>query len=767
MFKWDLLYTAGKKIEKGQYVEAVKRPFLGIFPWFSRPKTSQKLGTIGGVFIPCILQMIGVILFMRLGWILGNIGLTSMLSIITVSSVIILITSFSMTSVVTNMKMGGGGSYFIISRSLGIEFGSAIGILLTISQVVSIALNVSGFSYSLHHEFFPFVPLLVIKILVICSLTAISYFSTSGAIKMQMVILSFIGIALCSVFFGGITPDLPMTAPAPVALMSLTVAFAMFFPATVGIEAGMALSGDLKNPERSLPIGTIASVIAGFILYSGMAIYLWNNIPRELLIDQPLILTKAARLGFGVILGIWGATISSAMGSILGAPRTTQALAEDRVLPKFLSKGHGEKNEPRVATIFIFFVALAVTVVSNINQLIPILTMVSLVTYTLINFVSFFESLVRNPSWRPTFRTPWYISLAGCFACGITMLIINPVASFLVLGMVIALVVWFSKKNLSGNWEDIRYSVLTYLVRMITYGLESLDKNARSWRPNILAIVDKDLSEKNLIRLANTLDQSQGLLTYGTTIPVNKDRSHPLKVTTQHFKQYFAKERIPCFVHVSPFEDPFLGILGMVKNYGIGSIRPNTILLRHSVQDSCPENLSTFLLSSYHMGKNVILLRDQSVEELTTFSVASKKKKIDIWWGGKYLRNFEFSLVLSHILQESKYWPQAEVQVKTLVGTEEDRVALKAKYEQYVSKMRMRHITFSVYVGSEGSVSDRFAEHSHDTNLSLVGLRPPFADEPSDEYSKYFLSVVESTKSFRNAAFVLVGEEIDFEKIFR
>ena len=748
-------------------IHTLTRPITQLFGKCSLPKSSAQLGTITGVFIPCILQMIGVILFMRLGWVLGNVGLTTMIAIITLATSIILVTSFSMTSVVTNMKMGGGGSYFLISRSLGPEFGSAVGILLTVSQIVSIALNISGFSYSLHTGFLPWVPLEAIEVVMMIVMTGISYISTNFAIRTQTFILVAIGIALSSIFFGGVSASIGEGVPAPSSLLSVTMGFAMFFPAMVGIEAGMALSGDIKNPHRSLPIGTIAAVFAGFVLYITMAIFEWVNIPRELLIHDPLILVKAAKVGFAVILGIWGATLSSGLGSILAAPRTMQALAEDRVLPRFLAKGHGASNQPRVATLFSFSIAITITLFTNINQLIPILTMVSLVTYTLVNFVSFFESLVKNPSWRPTFRTPWYISLAGSLACVVSMLIINPVASFVVLAMVIGLVVWFSKRAIKGNWEDIRYSVLTYLVRYFTKGLENLDKNAKSWRPNILAVIDPDAKEKNLIRFAHALDQSMGLLTFGTTIPINTNRSHTLTVTNHTLKQYFQKAAIPCFTHVNPFEDPFLGILAMVKNYGMGSLRPNTVLLRHCFENSCPESFAKFLLSSYHMGKNVVILKDQSIEELRTFSIGTPQKKIDVWWGGRYQRNFEFALVVSHILQQSSYWPHAEVQLKTIVRNEADRKALKEKSHEYIARMRKGAFGTSIYLDEEEDVLSQIAQYSVDTNLTILGIRPPHADEAAEAYAVYYMQLIEKTKSLPNVAYVLAGEDIDFDKIFR
>lgn len=747
-------------------IQAIRAPFYLIWSRLKNGEKKEKLGALKGVFLPNILQMIGVILFMRLGWITGHIGLPKMLLIISMSSSILMITAFSMTSIVTNMKMGSGGSYFIISRSLGIEFGSAIGVLTSLSQITSIALNVSGFSYSLHTLFLPHISLTLIEAAVLCVLVTISYISTNLALRFQVVIFLILLLSFGTIFFGGTHLEYLPPTPDAFATMGFWVAFSMFFPATTGIESGMSMSGDLEKPSRALPIGTIGSVLTAFILYVSMACFLSFHVPAKYLISDPLILTKVAKVGFFVILGIWGATLSSAIGSILGAPRTIQAVADDGIYPRFLSKGYGDANEPRIATIFAFSIAMVITIYTNINQLIPILTMVCLVSYGLINFVSFFESLVENPSWRPSFRTPWYLSLIGAISCFMAMFMINAGASFIVLFMLMLLYLWSSKRKMQGNWEDLRYSLLTVIIRNTTAMLSNIRKNAKSWRPNILAIVDPELVEENLFHFANTIDQSKGFLTFGATIPLKEDRSHTLKLTEGKFREFFKQKDIPCFVHINPFDDLFLGTLGIVKNYGIGELRPNVIMLRHHHEQSSPENFAKFLLSSFHVGKNVVILKDHCISGLRTFTQGIAHKKIDLWWGGQYNPNFEFSLVLSQILYKSRLWNQANIEVKTLVNSEKDRAIMKERFRRYQTVLRMNNLSFQPIVDQERPYLNRIAHYSKDAQLVFIGLRSPKPHEAFTDYAKYYLSVVEATNGIPNVAYVLAGEEIHFEKIF-
>lgn len=144
-----------------------------------------KFGTLQGVFIPNVLQMIGVILFLRLTWVLGHAGMAQMGVIITLSAIILFITGLSLAAIVSNMRMQGGGSYYLVSRALGIEFGSAIGILSCVSQLCSIALCTTGFAVSLY-EFIPFVPLAALKAITLSVLVFISYYSTNFALKTQV-----------------------------------------------------------------------------------------------------------------------------------------------------------------------------------------------------------------------------------------------------------------------------------------------------------------------------------------------------------------------------------------------------------------------------------------------------------------------------------------------------------------------------------------------------------------------------------------------------
>lgn len=725
------------------------------FKTFFRREKDHKLGTMKGVFIPNILQMIGVILFMRLGWVLGHVGTTSMLIIISLASSILVITSFSLSSIVSNMKVGSGGAYFIISRVLGIEFGSAIGILLCLSQHASIALCVSGFSLSLQ-EFYPHVSIHLFEAATLSTLILISYISTQFAVKTQGLIFFALFISIGSIFFGGnqyvsstLQPlDLPMTT------LTFWMGFAMFFPAATGIEAGMSMSGDLKNPNRSLPIGTILSVLVAYLLYSSITLFLSSEIAPEMLRSHPFIIYHLAQIKPLVILGVWGATLSSALGSILGAPRVIQALAKDGVLPSFLSKGHGKDNQPRIATLFVYVMAMGLTIGTNINQIIPMMTMICLVSYGLINFVSFFEGFIKNPSWRPSLNTPWPLSLLGSIGCFTAMFLINPKASLIVIALTILLCIWASHRKIDGRWDDIRYGLFSFLVHKGAAKLSTLRPNAKSWRPNIFTLFSEDLPQ-NLALFSHALDHGKGFLTFGTQ--TSEESIH------EKFKEQLSSLKIPSFIHINYSDSSSLSQLQQIKNYGFGPLIPNTIILPASTGKT---NINKILTDTNRVKKNIIILKSDENNPRLYAEPYVTPKKIDLWWRGGNQNNFELCLALSYCLRGSPIWSGVEIHIKSLLNDEETKDQLANIFERYKKKLRIKKLFFDPVVDPNGNFFKNLENSSKETDFIFLGLRTKKEEESEKDYETYVSTFIEKTKILPNLAYVLAGEELSFEKIF-
>lgn len=730
----------------------------GLIASFFKPKGEGKIGTLKGVYIPNVLQMIGVILFMRLGWILGHVGMFTMGCVIALSSTLILVTSLSMTSIVSNMKMKGGGSYYLISRSLGVEFGGAIGVLQCISQLCSIALCVTGFSLSLN-EIFPSLSLPLLKAVTIATLALISYLSTNLALRTQILIFFLLFTGISAIFWGwkGIPADLPLLNPTTT--LTFWSAFAMFFPATTGIESGMSMSGDLKNPSRSLPIGTIASVITVFFLYFAISLFLSQNAGAEHLRSYPFLLYYTNFYSPLILMGVWAATLSSAMGAILGGPRVMQAIARDGILPSFLAKGHGPLKQPRTATLVVLGLGMLLVLFTEINQIIPIMTMVCLVSYSLINFIAFMESFIKNPSWRPTFKIPTLLPLLGSLGCFATMFLINSGAAFTVFLLVIALCFWTASRKVTTQWDDIRYSIYSYFIHKGTVKLSNLEKKAKNWRPHILALFDTPSIKKNLAFFAHAINQEKGFLTFGASIQeADTNLASSLKTDLRGF-------HIPSHLHINALDKPILAADQMIRNYGFGHLKPNTVFF------SLPSQFATrdfvrLLLDTHAQKKNIVLLKDDPQKDYIFADATKQKKQIDLWWRGKYPGNFEFSLALAFLLQQSKLWPAAKIHIKMLVREEEQKKELFTQFEKYRSRLRIKNLEFSPLFDPEGNFFANLTRESQHHDLTFLGLKKPNEETSLEEYEDYYLKLLENTKGVHNIAYVLSGEQVRFRRIF-
>lgn len=739
-------------------LEILRRPFNTWFPNAGNRK-AEGLGTFSGVYLPSILQMLGVILFMRLGWITGHVGLTKMTVIILMASSILFLTGLSMTSIVTNMKVGSGGSYYIISRSLGMEFGSAIGILMTLSQITTVAVCVTGFAISLH-ELLPHFSLTTLEIGTLIVLTIVSSFPVDFALKTQGLIFCVVMASIISVFLGsGSNIPESVTPLHSTETLGFWAAFALFFPATTGIESGMAMSGDLKTPSRSLAIGTIAAVVTAYCAYASLSCFLAMEVPGPLLRSHPMIIYYVSKVSFLFILGVWGATLSSAIGGLLSAPRTFQALAKDKILPAFFGKGYGKALHPRAASLLVVCIALILIFFTDMNHLLPILSMVCLLTYGMLNFVAFFESFLQNPSWRPLFKTPMPLSLAGTIACLVSMFMINAGWSFIALVALGMLCFWTTRRKLQGNWDDIRYSIFSFFASTATNKLVHLKKNPRSWRPNILAIVDPKLKDPEFIYFAHALNQSKGFLTYGATLLDN--HPEPIEAVQASFESYFAQKDITCFFHINSHQNSILGTHNIVKNYGLGPLQPNTIILKPPT-----ENIAGFcelIYASFELQKNLILFKNNKPS--SAFTEEGKEKHIDLWWGGKYHSNFELSLALAHLMQTGKLWLDATITIKTLVPNEASRIHMTKLFEKYHKVLRFKNLCFKPYIDATTDFYGHIAEYATDADLTFLGLRAPGPKEPLEEYAAYYTTLMHQTAGIAHVSYVLAGEKLDFQKI--
>lgn len=728
-------------------------------------------GAFKGVFTPSILTILGVIMYLRFGWVLGQVGLGRTLLIVTMATAITFLTGLSLSATATNMHVGGGGAYYIISRSLGVELGAAIGVPLAIAQALAVAFYVTGFAEALAGSVdlgpwiaqlpFALTEVRLISILTLLGLSILATLSADLALKTQLLILAAIAASLVSFFLGA-----PPAAPAADAVVDISTrlpfwaVFAVFFPAVTGIEAGLSMSGDLKNPAKALPRGTLGAVLTGYAVYMAVPIVLIHFVPdRGRLLAEPLILQSVARWGSLILLGVWAATLSSALGSLLGAPRTMQALSRDRIFPRFLGRGFGRTNDPRIATALTFLVALGAILLGDLNMIAPVLSMFFLTSYGLLNLSAGLEGLIDSPSWRPEFRVHPAWSLAGSAGCFAVMLMINPGATFIAVAVAGLIYAIEKRRHLKAQWGDMRYGLLMLLAGFAIRHLDRRKPDERTWRPNLLVLSGAPQSRWYLIEMAHALARNASNMTVAAIVTGEQWVLERIRSLRGSIKDYLAKRDVHALVKVLPEDNVLDGAEALIKAYGFGPLKPNTILMGDSEETDNLERFVRLILEIHRMDRNLILIRENERDEAPTFA---EKATLDIWWSGQQT-NIGLILTLAHLLKRSKAWSDAVIRLKRVVDDPVDGAEISQPIEEHIESQRL-DVEVEFVPRNGLGVFELIRASSREASLVFLGLRPPDLEETPETYAGYYRVLHEQTAGL-TVAYVLASQQVDFEQV--
>ncbi|MFC1558216.1 amino acid permease [candidate division KSB1 bacterium] len=450
----------------------------------------KRFGTFEGVFTPTILTILGVIMYLRLGWVVGNAGFGGALLIIILAKMVTITTGLAISSMTTNIRIGAGGTYALISRSLGAEVGSAIGIPLYLSITFGAAMYIIGFTEA-WVAIFPSHNVIIVSTVVLVFLFIVSMTSAKIAMKVQYIIMAIITASLISFFLGKMEGTQEIIMWGSFSSAPFWIVFSIFFPAVTGIEAGAAMSGDLENPKKSLPIGILSAIFISLIVYIAVAFWLDSLSTPDALTKDYTIMFKLSRWRILIIAGVLGATLSSALGSIVGGPRTLMALGQDRVLPfsKFFAK-LSKNSEPRNSIIFTGIIIEICLLSADLNTIAPLLTMFFLIAYGVINVAVFIEKAIGIPSFRPSFRIPIIIPLVGSLWCLSIMFLINPVFAAVALVFIVIVYVVQIKRRLRTPWGDVRSGLFNAIAEWAVKTSAHLPRNAKSWKPNLMIPIE-------------------------------------------------------------------------------------------------------------------------------------------------------------------------------------------------------------------------------------------------------------------------------------
>jgi solute carrier family 12 (sodium/potassium/chloride transporter), member 2 len=709
--------------------------------------TQGRFGTFAGVFTPCVLTILGVIMFMRSGTVIGESGFLRGLMILLMAKTITTLTTLSLSAIATNTEVRTGGVYFMISRTLGPDFGGAIGLTLFVSQAISIAFYVIGFSEALFGilaaggsdlaiTFATYnLPQIVSTVMVIL-LFAVTFKGADVALKAQSYILIVLLLSVVSFLIGGISNFSSANFSSNLGArsgsgMGFWIVFAVFFPAATGITAGANMSGDLKNPAIAIPKGTILAIIFTAIIYLIQLVLLsgYTN-QAELAADPFGTLKRMSVFGPLIIAGVFAATLSSALGSFLGAPRILQAMGQDRLLKplEYFGVGHGPDNEPRRATILSLGIAVAFVWVGGLDTIAQVISMFFLIAYGMINLSAFVEGRAGNPSFRPRFKLfGWPAGLAGAIGCGYAMVKINE--TYAVISMAIAAAVYFGLKGrANGDWGDAKRGYIFSRTRQNLLLLERTPSDAKNWRP-ALAVLTKDCEEdRKLINTASWIESGRGILS------VLELRSSGANPKERHIKRKKRLEKLQSVLHrenIVAFADSVIvkhsstDLDTVLQSYSIGSLRPNTVMISVPPKDKIKEreNLVAMMSTVSAFNLNVVIYSAQRQE------YNPRHDRIDLWWAGQ--KNGSLMALFAYLTTTHHEWSKAELRILRIVKNKADYKEAKNDLKELALAARIKMVIKVVI--SEKPVLEQIAETSNSSDLVFLG----FADRDLEDFQSF------------------------------
>uniref|UniRef100_A0A8C2EGS4 Solute carrier family 12 member 2 n=1 Tax=Cyprinus carpio TaxID=7962 RepID=A0A8C2EGS4_CYPCA len=726
----------------------------------SESKGVVKFGWIKGVLVRCMLNIWGVMLFIRMTWIVGQAGIGRF----DFGRPCELALQFTSTLSCDLFNIfSSGGAYYLISRSLGPEFGGSIGLIFAFANAVAVAMYVVGFAETVVELLINFDALMldqindvrIIGTITVILLLGISVAGMEWEAKAQIFLLFILVTAIFNYFIGTF---IPVESKEKFGFFSYDASiladnfgpdfrgqtffsvFSIFFPAATGILAGANISGDLADPQMAIPKGTLLAILITGLVYMGVAISAGACIVRDATGTESnvtlsgLNCTDAACKfgydftscrpvgggksackfglhndfqvmsvvsGFGPLItaGIFSATLSSALASLVSAPKVFQALCKDNIYPGIgvFGKGYGKNNEPLRGYLLTFGIALAFIVIAELNVIAPIISNFFLASYALINFSVFHASLANSPGWRPSFKYyNMWVSLAGAILCCVVMFIINWWAALLTNVIVLSLYIYVSYKKPDVNWGSSTQA-LTY-HQALTHSLQlcGVADHIKTYRPQCLVMTGAPNSRPALLHLVHAFTKNVGLMLCGHVS--RRPNFKELNSDMLRYQRWLLNNSSKAFYTPVVAEDLRQGTQYLLQAAGLGRLRPNTLVLgfKNDWRIGDIKEVETYinLIDAFDFQYGVVILRlregldishiqgqgtvlysfqdkrsptvplnvaDQRLLDASQqFQQKQGKGTIDVWWlfddGG-------LTLLIPYLIANKKKWKDCKIRV--------------------------------------------------------------------------------------------------------
>lgn len=704
-------------------------------------KTAQrKFGTVP-VFFTAISTILGAILFLRFGFAVGTLGFWGVILIILLGHLVTIPTALAISEIATNKRVEGGGEYFIISRSFGLNIGGTIGIALFFSQAISVAFYVIAFTEAFEYLFHLLadsygivLPRQVVSIPVMIGLGVMIVMKGANmGVKALYYVVGILFISLVLFFIG--KTEYSSTAEFSLASAELRnpekffIVFAIIFPAFTGMTAGVGLSGDLKKPSRSIPMGTTLATLAGMVIYLFVVYKLAVSVSPADMLEHQLIMAKIAVGGMIIIpLGLAASTFSSALGSVMVAPRTLQALALDKTFPSqkinsWLATTTSNDNEPKNASLVTSAIALIFVALGNVNVVASIISMFFMVTYGSLCLISFLNHFGSSPSYRPSFKSRWYISLTGFVVSVWVMFKISTPYAILSLAFISLTYLYISnyRQHLKGL-SSIFINTLFQLNRNLQVLIQkkSSQQESTEWRPSAICISKDSFERDKAFCLLSWVSRKYGFGTYLHHIngyyskaTVNQARAELSKL----LQQYGEENHVYIDTLISPSYTS--AIAQAIQIPGIAGMENNMIIFEFDKENYSNLDDITDNFSLVNSGDFDICILGSSSKPMHF------KNGIHVWIDSMDTHNANLMILLSFIILGHTDWRKGHIKIFQKCRKEEYEETRK-KTEELVNNARlpitMNNIKIVIQdpeVSSKSLINDR----SQDAGLTLIGIR--------------------------------------------
>lgn len=693
------------------------------------------------VYFTAISTIFGAILFLRFGFATGTLGFWGVFLIVLLGHLVTIPTALAISELATNKRVEGGGEYFIISRSFGLNIGSTIGISLYLSQAISVAFYVIAFTEAFQFVFDYFsgigieLPRQVVSLPSILLLSALIL--SKGANLGVKALYYVVGILVISIiaFFAGSTDYKTTTDTFSLNISNpdmFFVVFAIAFPAFTGMTAGVGLSGDLRSPSKSIPIGTIGATLTGLVVYIFIIYKLSISASSADLRDNQLIMSQIALGGFVLIpLGLAASTISSAIGSVMVAPRTLQALAKDSSFPSkklnnWLAKSREKDGEPFNASIVTCTIAVIFVSLGNVNAVAEIISMFFLVTYGSLSLISFLHHFGSSPSYRPTFKSRWYISLTGFLLAAWVMFQINTAYALFAIIIMILIHLYLSNyhKDRSGI-ESIFANSIYQLNRNLQVALQKsgqkIADNKKEWRPSAICFSSDSFERISAFNVLNWISYKYGFGTYIHLIKGYFGKSTRLQSKEIQKRLISLSEKFKSKIYVDTIISPSYtsAVSQTIQIKGIAGMENNMVIFEFDKEKR--DNLTEIL-------ENISLVRSGDFDILLVGSSRIQKlpgDEIHIWINVYDTENANLMIMLGYIISGHPEWKKSDIRIFEVTKAEKYS-ATKEQMDNLLNEGRLpiteKNIEIIILPENQ-SIKELINKRSTSAGLTILGFR--------------------------------------------